>query len=115
MNFKSSKTFDDRKFEAKRILSKYPNQIPVICEKAPSNKDIPPMNKFKFLVPKDLTCGQFLCIIRSRIKLEPEKALFLFVGQNIPSGNELVSELYHKNKDPDGFLYMVYSGENTFG
>jgi GABA(A) receptor-associated protein len=27
----------------------------------------------------------------------------------------LMSVLYEENKDEDGFLYMTYSGENTFG
>jgi hypothetical protein len=26
-----------------------------------------------------------------------------------------MSAVYEKNKDPDGFLYITYSGENTFG
>ncbi len=26
-----------------------------------------------------------------------------------------MSAIYEKNKDPDGFLYVTYSGENTFG
>ncbi|KAI5447209.1 Autophagy- protein 8C-like, variant 2 [Lathyrus oleraceus] len=27
----------------------------------------------------------------------------------------LMSALYEEHKDEDGFLYMTYSGENTFG
>lgn len=27
----------------------------------------------------------------------------------------LMSAIYEENKDEDGFLYMSYSGENTFG
>ena len=27
----------------------------------------------------------------------------------------LMSAIYEKNKDADGFLYITYSGENTFG
>jgi hypothetical protein len=27
----------------------------------------------------------------------------------------LMSSIYEENKDEDGFLYMTYSGENTFG
>lgn len=26
-----------------------------------------------------------------------------------------MSAIYEENKDEDGFLYMTYSGENTFG
>jgi GABA(A) receptor-associated protein len=27
----------------------------------------------------------------------------------------LMSAIYEESKDEDGFLYMTYSGENTFG
>lgn len=115
MNFKSTKTFTERKTEADRILTKYPDQVPIICEKVAGNKDLPEMDKFKFLVPKDLTLGQFMYVIRNRMKLSPEKAIFLFVGKNVPSSSELIGSIYHNYRDADGFLYVIYSGENTFG
>jgi hypothetical protein len=27
----------------------------------------------------------------------------------------LMSDIYEEHKDEDGFLYITYSGENTFG
>ena len=30
-------------------------------------------------------------------------------------GNSLIAEIYENEKDNDGFLYVTYSGENTFG
>ncbi len=44
--------------EAKRIVSKYPERIPVIVEKA-ERGDIADIDKKKYLVPADLTVGQF--------------------------------------------------------
>jgi len=32
-----------------------------------------------------------------------------------PTAAALVSQIYARFKDEDGFLYIVYSGENTFG
>jgi hypothetical protein len=29
--------------------------------------------------------------------------------------DSLISAIYEKHKDVDGFLYITYSGENTFG
>jgi GABA(A) receptor-associated protein len=78
---------DKRKSEAERIRAKYPDRVPVICEKA-DRSDIPDIDKKKYLVPADLTVGQFHYVIRKRIKLAP---------------------------DEDGFLYIQYSGESTFG
>lgn len=86
----------------------------VICEKA-DRSDIPDIDKKKYLVPADLTVGQFIYVIRKRIKLPPERAIFLFVDNMIPSTSSLMSVVYEVQKDEDGFLYITYSGENTFG
>ena len=90
-------------------------------------------------------------VVRKRIKLSAEKAIFIFVKSTLPpTGTQecflcchtvgeknktkattvpaltlwlphlvpaaaLMSAIYEENKDEDGFLYMTYSGENTFG
>ena len=74
---------EKRKSEAERIRAKYPDRVPVICEKA-DRSDIPDIDKKKYLVPADLTVGQFHYVIRKRIQLAPEKALFLFCSNTIP-------------------------------
>ena len=63
----------------------------------------------------DLAVGQFMFVLRKRMKLPSEQAIFLFVNGIIPSSNTLVHELYQQHKNVDGFLYVGYSGENTFG
>jgi GABA(A) receptor-associated protein len=106
---------DKRKSEAERIRAKYPDRVPVICEKADRSSEIPDIDKKKYLVPADLTVGQFHYVIRKRIKLAPEKALFLFCANSIPPNAALMSTVYEEQKDDDGFLYVQYSGESTFG
>lgn len=69
----------------------------------------------RYLVPADLTVGQFVYVVRKRIKLSPEKAIFIFVKNILPPTAAMMSAIYEENKDEDGFLYMTYSGENTFG
>ncbi|KAG0471339.1 hypothetical protein HPP92_015885 [Vanilla planifolia] len=93
---------------------KYPDRIPVIVEKA-ERSDIPDIDKKKYLVPADLTVGQFVYVVRKRIKLSAEKAIFIFVKNTLPPTAAMMSAIYEENKDEDGFLYMTYSGENTFG
>jgi hypothetical protein len=39
-------------------------------------------------VPADLTVGQFVYVIRKRIKLSPEKAIFVFVKNVLPPTGE---------------------------
>jgi len=100
--------------EAERILEKYPERIPVIVEKA-KKCDLPDIDKNKYLVPKDLTVGQFIHVIRKRTKLGPEQAIFIFVNNTLPISSMLMSQLYDEQKDASKFLFMVYNGESTFG
>lgn len=112
--FKTEHPLDKRKAEAARIKEKYADRIPVIVEKA-EKSDIPDIDKKKYLVPSDLTVGQFVYVIRKRIKLNPEKAIFIFVRNVLPPSAALMSSIYEDHRDEDGFLYITYSGENTFG
>lgn len=42
----------------------------------------------RYLVPADLTVGQFVYVVRKRIKLSPEKAIFIFVKNILPPTGE---------------------------
>ncbi|KAK8601067.1 hypothetical protein V6N12_050912 [Hibiscus sabdariffa] len=86
----------------------------VIVEKA-ENSMVPDIDKPKFLVPAGSTVGLFVCLVRKMIKLSAEKAIFVFVKNTLPPTAALMSAIYEENKDEDGFLYVTYSGENTFG
>jgi len=114
--FKSEFKFKDRLDEAIRVLTKYPDRIPIICERSlTAARDCPIIDKRKYLVPYDLTMGQFLYVIRKRLYLPPEKALFLFVKNTIPATSSLMNDVYQRYKDEDGYLYIIYTQENTFG
>jgi len=112
--FQQEHPLEKRQAEALRIRDKYPDRIPVIVERA-ERSDIPDIDKKKYLVPADLTVGSFVYVIRKRIKLSPEKAIFIFVNNVLPPTAALMSSIYEEHKNDDGFLYITYSGENTFG
>jgi len=86
----------------------------VICEKAEKSK-VQDIDKKKYLVPSDLTVGQYIYVIRKRLKLPAEQNIYLFINGTIPATSALLNGLYEKQKDVDGFLYINYSSENTFG
>ena len=112
--FEKDFSIEKRVEEANRIVKKYPNRIPVIVEKS-NHSDIPDMEKKKFLVPRDITMGQFTYIIRKRIELSSEQAMFMFVNNSLVPTSKTISTVYEEHKKEDNFLYMRYSGENTFG
>jgi len=115
MSFKTKKTFIERKTESFNIMNRYPDRIPIICEKNAKCKNAHEIDKIKYLVPNDLTVGHFMYVIRKRIKLNPDQGIFLFINNSIPSTTILLSFLYSIYKEDDGFLYITYSTENTFG
>ena len=109
--------------QAKQILKKYGVIVPdgvfalsveEFVEKA-KNCELDNIDKKKFLVPNDLTMSQFIYIIRKRIKIKPEQAIFLTVNNCLPESNAQLVQVYNKHKYIDGFLYDVYSSETTFG
>jgi GABA(A) receptor-associated protein len=106
---------EERTAEALRIMKKYPGRIPVVCEKHSKTRLDPVLENTKYLVPEDLTVAQLAYVVRKRMKLKPDTALFLMTGANFPSASTLVGQLYDEYKDEDGFLYFTYSAEQTFG
>jgi GABA(A) receptor-associated protein len=103
------------------MLTNFVWHVQVICEKA-DRTDIPTIDKKKYLVPsvrsafghlsrpgvtdkpsivlreQDLTVGQFVYVIRKRIKLAPEKAIFIFVDEVLPPTAALMSAIYEEHK-----------------
>jgi GABA(A) receptor-associated protein len=112
--YKESVPFPQRYAEAQRIRDKFPGRVPAIVERG-NRSDVPLIDKKKFLVPSDLTIGQFIYVVRKRLNLPPEKALFLFVNNTLPTTGTLMRELYAQYMSEDGFLYCAYSGESAFG
>lgn len=112
--FKEKYDEEIRTAESLRIITKYQDRIPIIVEKC-YNCDLPHIEKHKFLVSKDLTLGQFVYIIRKRIELNSEQALFIMINHSLAPNNKTISELYDTHKDKDNFLYITYTSENTFG
>ena len=115
-SFKNKFTFTQRYEESSRVLSKYPDKLPIICEPSLTSRNLCPLvDKRKYLVSRDLTIGEFLFVIKNKLRLNPEKALFIFVNNIIPSTSSSIEQIYYRYRDDDGFLYLLYVEENVFG
>ncbi|KAL4622984.1 microtubule-associated proteins 1A/1B light chain 3C-like [Arapaima gigas] len=114
--FKQRKCLATRKHEVCSIRSKFPNKLPVIVERCVREKHLPLLDKTKFLVPHELTLGQFLCLLRSKIDLSPTQTLYLLVSErSMLCLSASMSEIYSRYSDPDGFLYITYASQDMFG
>jgi GABA(A) receptor-associated protein len=74
---------EQRKKESRQILQKYPDRIPVVVQRAPKS-NLVDLDKHKFLVPFEVTIAQFMWILRQRLTLSPNKAIYLFVNRTLP-------------------------------
>ena len=99
---------------ADRILNKYPKRLPVLVWEQGAGID---MKKRKFIVPKDITLGQFLYVIRKQIiNISEIEGIFIFItgkGTMLPIA-ELMAHIYNEHND-NGFLKLTVTKENTFG
>ena len=124
-SFKDMYSEEERTREAMKIKAKYPDRLPVIISVSPSSmfslfskkqQPLLKLEKKKYLVPTDLTVGQFKQIIKSKLNVSQDQSIFLFFGGNsLPPTSELMSVVYDKYKASDFFLYGEISAESTFG
>ena len=113
ISLSETKTLEDRLAESNKVLIKYPERIPIIVE--PLTDDIVKIDKNKFIVSKDMTFGQLIYIIRKRININSDVALFFSINGVLCPLSTDIESIYNDNKNEDNFLYVKYTTENTFG
>ena len=143
--YKHEHSFEQRRFESERIRRRYPDRVPVIVQPFHTSSTtssilsnslfrsftssssattascydttIARLENEKFLVPSELSFGQFAYNIRRRLRLRAEHALFFYIGSHgkQPMLSSTMDVLYNDNKDVDGFLYVCYADEKVFG
>ncbi|KAE8751955.1 hypothetical protein FOCC_FOCC001432 [Frankliniella occidentalis] len=115
-SFKEKKTFAQRVKDVQKVREKYPNKIPIIVERFKKEKQLPLLSRSKFLVPDHVPVGYIITQIRRMLNLNPTQAVFLLVNQRSMASHSMsMFQLYNQEKDPDGFLYIVYASQETFG
>jgi GABA(A) receptor-associated protein len=96
---------------SQKIISKYPQRVPIIVD---CKQEII-LDKNKYIVPNDLTVAQFMYILKKRINVNEQKSIFLLCNNQLVICTESINSLFNRQKDYDGFLYIIISLENTFG
>jgi GABA(A) receptor-associated protein len=108
---------EEKKIDGAKLVEKYPDKVPILVKPDSRIKD-PSLiiDKKKFLVPRDLQVAQFIFVIRKRLRLKPEQAIFLFFGDKAVNTSASISSSYemYKNKE-DQVLHVTYACEAAFG
>ena len=114
--FKQRRSFTARLAESTDTRTKFPSKVPVIVERYHKEVNLPLIDKTKFLISKGISMSQFSAIIRDRMSLTPYQSLFLFINKaSMVNMATTFGELYQELKDEDGFIYVTYASQETFG
>ncbi|TQD96888.1 hypothetical protein C1H46_017493, partial [Malus baccata] len=76
--------------------------------------DLPKMEKKKFIIPRDMSVGQFIHILSSMLHLIPGKALFVFLKNTLPQTANRLDSIYETYKEDDGFLDVLQQRKNLW-
>lgn len=98
------------------IKRQQPDKVPIIIERYEGERNLPILDHCKYLVPAHITVADVMQIIRRRLNLHPDQSFFLLVNEkSMVSASMTVNQIYEAEREPDGFLYIVYVGQPTFG
>lgn len=107
------KPYVTRVLEAKKLKEKYVGCVPIIIKSS-----IPDImkNKHKYIIPTDFTFGQFMYVLRNKIKINSSTAIYLLTenGIMVPASNT-IGEIYSEHANHDEFLYLSCEKEEVFG
>ncbi len=108
-----TKPADKKQAIIESLLREMPDKIPIIIERQNGIKNLPTLEKKKFLVNPQMTFGALRNVVIDR--LDSKQSIILTINNIIPLQTITIGELYKKYADIDKFLYCAYRNENVFG
>merc|ERR1712227_1003217 len=76
--FQSKRTFEERCRDSASISEQHPDKVAVIVERSKSEKQLPVLDKSKFLVPGHVTVTELIRVLRRRLQKSSELFFYWF-------------------------------------
>ena len=82
--FQTKRTFEERCRDSASIAEQHPDKVAVIVERSKSEKQLPVLDKSKFLVPGHVTVTELIRVLRRRLQ-ESSVHQFVVLGLKVRS------------------------------
>lgn len=111
----------DRLKDSKKLRNVYPDKIGVIVEPDTSFINMGGdnlMKTFKYILDYDYKLINLMIYLRKILFIEPSDSIFFFAGDNsqyIPNLSDTIGKIANKCISSDGFLYITFTKEESFG
>jgi len=110
------KSFEERCEESAMIRERNDMCIPIIVEKMAGEKFLPVSEKRRFSIMGEVPFHSLMCTVRKNLQLHAEQSFFMLIGgRHMACGTTTMESLYSEYKDEDGFLYITYASQETYG
>jgi len=121
--FKINRSFEERVKNSSKLKKRHPGYVPIVIEKYGDRKmlrnesdEIKLMISLKDNLSNVITHLRNMLLKNGILSGDPKKAITLFInGTTLVPVNLCLLEIHDKYKDDDGFIYMNYCEEATFG
>jgi hypothetical protein len=113
----NSISYIQRLKKSQHLLEKYNDRIPIIIEKNVKDNTLARLDTNKYLIHGDSNVISVLNLLREKLKLTENQSIYLTIYNTnvILNPSHTLNSVYNNHKHNDGFLYIEYYGENTFG
>jgi len=102
--------------KGKCVRERNPGRVPIILIPLRQNTK-PKLSEIKFLVPESMSFSHFVSSVRRHLSMSSEIGLYFYVGngKSMPITNSLMSDIDSQHQSKDGFVYVYYDLESSFG
>ncbi|CAD5217415.1 unnamed protein product [Bursaphelenchus okinawaensis] len=100
----------------KLLFRRQPGKVPVVFIPYFAEKTLNHMKINKFLIDDTQAVSYLYALVRSRLKIKKNEAIFLMVGgTNLVLQSVPIGALYQTMQADNGILYVTYCSQPTFG